>query len=135
MGEGVKLLTVQLPRGKLVQVSKQVLEDVGKHREVASWLDKVGYKTRPGYLRSLCHYMASVGLQDPGALLDLKGTEDVRRRYFPAEQLAESWASEARKHGLTSSQIKKTLDAVRSFYKKNRVALIGVTCTYSLCLE
>jgi hypothetical protein len=130
MGEGVKLLSVNLPRGKLVQVSKQVLQDVAKHPEVASWLDKVGYMTRPGYLRGLCFYMECVGLRDPGALLDLKGTEDVKRRYFPAEQLAESWASEATKHGLTSAQIKKTLDAVRSFYKRNRVELVNVSYTY-----
>ena len=129
MGEGV-ILNVVMPRGKLVQVSRQVLDDVRKHREVAAWLDKVGYKTRPGYLQGLSYYMTSAGLKDPGALLDLKGMEDVKRRYFPAEQLAESWMVSAKKHGFTSAQIKKTLDAVRSFYKKNRVALVDVACAY-----
>lgn len=130
MGEGVELLSVNLPPGKSVQVSKEVLEKVGKHPEVSRWLETVGFKTRPAYLVALCYYLECVGIEDPGALLDLKGMEDVRRRYFPAEQLAETWHSQAKKHGLTPAQVKKVLDAVRSFYKKNRVALVGVECAY-----
>ena len=110
-------------------VTRQYKIQVAAHPDVMLWLDKVGYKTRPGYLTNLCYYLKCVGIEDPGALLDLKGQEDVKRRCFPAERLAETWHALARA-SLSDAQIKKVLDAVRSFYKRNRVELIDVQCSY-----
>ena len=110
-------------------VTREFKTQVAAHPDVILWLGKVGYKTRPGYLTNLCYYLKCVGIEDPGALLDLKGTEDPKRRYFPAERLAETWHALARA-SLSDAQIKKVLDAVRSFYKRNRVQLIDVQCSY-----
>jgi hypothetical protein len=98
--------------------------------DVVVWLGKVGYSTRPHYLTSLCYFLKCVDLQNPSALLDLKCQEDIKRRLFPAERLVEVWQTLAAQQGLSPSRIKKTLDAIRSFFKHNRIPLIQVTCTY-----
>lgn len=100
------------------------------NQDVSIWLGKVGYATRPAYVTDLCYFLACVGIQNPTELLDLKCQEDIRRRYFPAERLVETWIGLARQKGMTASKIKKIIDAVRSFFKHNRVPLVQVRAPY-----
>jgi hypothetical protein len=119
---------------RILDVESLVTEDYKKvvrnNPDVSVWLDKVCYSTRPGYVTSLCHFLKCVNLEDPGRLLDLKGHDDPRQRFFPAERLAEVWMSKARQQGLSNAMIKRTMDAVRSFFKSNRIPLIEVKCSY-----
>jgi len=93
-------------------------------------LAKIGRATAPGYLISICHFLKCVNVSDPAKLLDLKGYESIKRRFFPAEKLVETWQAKARKEGLADALIKRRLDAVRSFFKHNRIPLVQVTCAY-----
>jgi hypothetical protein len=111
-------------------VTLEYTERILRNPEVARWLSKVGYSTRAHYTRDLCYYLKSTGIEDPTALLDLKGQEDPKRRFYPAEDLAETWVIQARQSGFSDSKIKSVIDAVRSFYKHNRVALIQVKAPY-----
>jgi len=71
-----------------------------------------------------------VQLDNPSSLLDLKSQEDRKNRLFPAEQLVEDWILLAKEKGVNSSKRKGIVDAVRSFYKHNRVPLIEVKAPY-----
>lgn len=98
--------------------------------EVRVWLSKLSFKTHRGYVDAFCYFLRCVGLTDPGRLLDLKKFEDSRERFFPAEQLVETWILLAREKGVPDHRVKKVADAVRSFFKRSRVQLIGVSCSY-----
>jgi hypothetical protein len=111
-------------------VSAEAKETLQKNSDVALWLSKVGFQTRPGYVRLLAYFLKCVNLTDPTELLDLKGHEDVKQRFFPAEKLVEVWMARAREKGLSNAKIKRALDTVRSFYKHSRIPLVQVKFTY-----
>lgn len=121
-----------LPQVKILDrlVSDEEKTVLQANPDVVVWLGKVGYATRSGYVTGLCHFLKCVGIQNPTDLLDLKCREDLKRRYFPAERLVEEWIGLARQSKMSSAIIKRTVDAVRSFYKHNRVPLVQVTCPY-----
>lgn len=118
---------VKILSGPVTDEEKRALE---ANVDVAVWLGKVGYSTRPGYVRSLSYFLACVGIQSPSELLDLKCQEDTKHRLFPAEQLVEAWIGLARQNRMSPAGVKKTVDAVRSFFKHNRVPLVQVRCGY-----
>jgi hypothetical protein len=65
-------------------VQKTFEKAVTANPDVTVWLGKVGYGTRPNYLRGLCYFLKCVNIKDPTALLDLKTHENVKKRFFPA---------------------------------------------------
>jgi hypothetical protein len=67
----------------------------------------------------------------PSALLDLKLSDDPKRRYFPVEKLIETWMPLAEKHGLSDNKILNIVTVLRSFFKYNRIPLLKIECTYS----
>jgi hypothetical protein len=111
-------------------VAKTFQKAVCANPDVAVWLGKVGYATRPAYLSGLCYFLKCVGISDPTVLLDLKTHENVKKRFFPAERLVETWQSKAHLVQVKPHVEKKVLDAVRSFFKYNRVPLIQIKCSY-----
>jgi len=111
-------------------VAKTFQNAVSMNPDVTVWLGKVGYHTRPDYLRNLCVFLSCVGITDPSALLDLKSHENVKKRFFPAERLVETWQGKAHLAMVKAHVEKKVLDAVRSFFKWNRVSLIQIKCSY-----
>lgn len=111
-------------------VAKTFQNTVSKNPDVTIWLGKVGYATRPGYLHGLCYFLKCVNINDPTVLLDLKTHENVKKRFFPAERLIETWQSKAHLAQVKAHAEKKVLDAVRSFFKYNRVPLIQIKCSY-----
>jgi len=98
--------------------------------DVTVWLGKVGYATRPAYLSGICYFLKCVDISDPTVLLDLKTHENVKKRFFPAERLVETWQSKAHLAQVKPHAEKKVLDSVRSFFKYNRVPLIQIKCSY-----
>lgn len=110
--------------------AKPFQDAVSANPDVAVWLGKVGYATRPGYLHGLCYLLKCVDIIDPTVLLDLKTHENVKKRFFPAERLVETWQSKAHLAQVKSHVEKKVLDAVRSFFKANRVPLTQIKCSY-----
>jgi hypothetical protein len=111
-------------------VSKTFRKIISNNPDVTVWLGKVGYATRPGYLCELCYFLKCVGIKDPTVLLDLKTHENVKKRFFPAERLVETWQSKAHLAQVKAHVEKKVLDAVRSFFKFNRVSLVQIKCSY-----
>lgn len=116
----------------VITATKQEEEKLLENADVLLWLNKIGWRTRHEYQVALIWFLKCVNIQNPSQLLDLKMEEDPRRRYFPAERLVETWAAIAKQKKMSSSQIKKVLDTVRSFFKHNRIPLVQVTCTYKV---
>lgn len=110
--------------------TKEAKAQIIQNHDVRVWLSKVGHKTKPGYVTGLSYFLRCTNITDPTELLDLKSHEDREKRFFPAEALVDYWLVLAKEHKLKSWQIKKTLDSVRSFFKKNRVPLVGITYTH-----
>lgn len=110
--------------------SKEFKAKVQLNSDVRTWLGKVGFKTKPRYVMALSYFMRCVGTDDPSWLLNLKGFDDPKKRFYPAEQLLEYWLLLAKEKHLEPYKIKSVMDAVRSFYKKNRARLIDVAYTY-----
>jgi len=110
--------------------TQEFRERVQSHRDVRMWLSKVGYQTRRNYLDGLCYFLRSVGLDDPDRLFELKSFDDVKRRFYPVEKIVDYWIMLCKEKGLASYRIKKTVDAVRSFFKHNRARLIDVRVSY-----
>jgi hypothetical protein len=110
--------------------SNEFKATVQLNSDVRSWLGKVGFKTKPRYVVALCYFMRCVSVDDPSWLLNLKGFDDPRKRFYPAEQLLEYWLLLAKEKKLEAYKIKNVMDAVRSFYKRNRVRLIDVSYAY-----
>jgi hypothetical protein len=120
---------------KKEDVTQEELMKLRKNPDAALWLNKIGFVTRRNYEGQLIHFLKCVHIDNPSHLLDLKMDENPRRRFFPAERLAETWAALASQkipdqEPLTESVIKNTLDAVRSFFKHNKVPLIQVNYAY-----
>ena len=67
-----------------ISASKEEMDRTALNPDVSAWLDKIGFTTREEYLRRLCFFLNCVVLS-PSDLLDLKLSEDPKRRYFPAE--------------------------------------------------
>lgn len=111
-------------------ISKTLEKKVSTNADVIVWLAKVGYATRPQYLRCLCVFLSCTGITDPSALLDLKTHENVKKRFFPAERLIETWQAKAHLAHISAHTEKKILDSVRSFFKYNRVPLIQIKVSY-----
>jgi site-specific recombinase XerD len=112
------------------KTSKAFENKTSKSADVMVWLGKVGYQTRRNYLRALCCFMESVNIREPALLLDLKSHENSKKRFFPAERLIETWQGKAHQAHVSAAAEKKTLDAVRSFFKYNRVPLLQIKCSY-----
>ena len=110
--------------------AKEDKAEIMQNHDVRVWLSKVGHKTKPNYVTGLCYFLRCIGITDPTRLLDLKSHENRDKRFFPAEALVDYWLVLAKEKKLKSWQIKKTLDAVRSFFKKSRVPLVGISYTH-----
>ena len=111
-------------------VTEEFKQIVSRNPDVALWLGKVGFSTRPHYLTSLCYFLKCVNIENPSTFLDLKTEENPKQRFFPAERLVETWQAEAHVNGISSAKIKKIIDAIRSFFKHNRIPLLQIKCTY-----
>jgi hypothetical protein len=98
------------------------------NEDVSLWLNNVTPSSGKRYLTNFCYYSKCVGVS-PSALIDLKLSEDPRRRYYPAERLMETWIKLA-KHKLSSNLIFNTLNATRSFYLHSRVPLLKIVHVY-----
>jgi hypothetical protein len=98
--------------------------------EVKIWLSKLSPKTHRGYIDGFLFFLRCINVDNPSSLLDLKGYEDIKARFFPAEQLLDYWILIAKEKKVPAYRIKKVVDAVRSFFMHSRVELHKVSFTY-----
>ncbi len=111
-------------------VTPEDMESIARNSDVSNWLSKVGNSSREPYKKGLCYFTKCVCIS-PSALLDLKLTDDPKRRYFPVEKLIETWIAMAEKHGLSDCKILFIVTLVRSFFKHNRIPLLKIECSYT----
>lgn len=104
--------------------------EIKTNPEVKIWLSKLCPQTHTSYLVGFTFFLRCINLYEPSQLLDLKGYEDKKNRFFPAEQLMDYWLLLAKEKKVPPYLIKKTVDSVRSFFKHNRVKLEEVTFSY-----
>ncbi len=102
-------------------MKKKDIQQLSLNQDVSSWLEGHSWSTRNHYTRMLGYYCKCVGL-GPSQLLDLKLSEDPKRRFYPAEVLLETWIKMA-KGKISPSYIANGQGTVMSFYSLSRVSL------------
>jgi hypothetical protein len=103
-------------------IKKTDIQQLSLNSDVTLWLEGHSWLTRDHYIRVLGYYCKCVGL-GPSQLLDLKLSEDPKRRFYPAEILLETWIKMAKERQVTPSYIANVQNTVMSFYSLSRVRL------------